>query len=171
MSDGRKPPEERAKLWLGRAGVWQIERVTAESLARTLQPKRYTQPSHRWATITPVVFGRFPKRLDSDEARDMVREHCQMIGLPEPSQVEVLTVSPILGVPPGSHFPTLSTAGKPVGTVFEKGRYRVPQSPPNQSQPRLRAHVVISFDQPVWGPVLLGAGRYLGMGFCLPMQS
>jgi CRISPR-associated protein Csb2 len=171
MSDERKPPEERAKLWLGRAGVWQIERVTAESLARTLQPERYTQPSHRWATITPVVFGRFPKRLDSDEARDMVREHCQMIGLPEPSQVEVLTVSPILGVPPGSHFPTLSTAGKPVGTAFEKGRYRVPQSPPNQSQPRLRAHVVISFDQPVWGPVLLGAGRYLGMGFCLPMQS
>jgi CRISPR-associated protein Csb2 len=171
MNDVRKPAEERAKLWLGRAGIWHIERVTAESPSRTLQPEQYTRPTRRWATITPIVFGRFPRRLDSDEARDMVREHCQMIGLPEPSQVEVLTVSPILGVPPASHFPTLSTAGKQVGAAFGKSRYRVPPSPPNQSQPRLRAHVVISFDQPVRGPILLGAGRYLGMGFCLPMHS
>lgn len=170
-SDERKPVEERAKLYFGRAGVWCIEQLTAESSLRTLQPERYTRPSRYWATITPVVFGRFPKRLDSDEAREMVRNHCRMIGLPKPNQIEVLSVSPILGVPPGSHFPTLSTAGKPVGAVFEKGRHRLPRLSPTQPQPRLRAHVLIEFDRLVQGPVLLGAGRYLGMGFCLPMSA
>jgi CRISPR-associated protein Csb2 len=171
-NDERKPVEERAKLYLGRAGVWHIERVTAESFDRkTLQAERYTQPSRRWATITPIVFGRFPKQLDSNEAHDMVREHCWMIGLPEPSRVEILSVSPILGTPPGSQFPTLSTAGKPVGPVFYKGRHRLPVAASNQPQPRLRVHVFIEFNQLVRGPVLLGAGRYLGMGFCLPLPN
>lgn len=169
--DPEKPLEERGVIWLGRMGVWRIERVTEESRYKTLQPERYTRPSRYWASITPVVFGKFPKRLDSDEARQLVCEHCRMIGLPEPRRVEIVPVSPILGVHPSAYFPTLSTQGKPVWTLFEKGRHRLPSPLPSEPQPRLRSHVLIEFEQPVRGPVLLGAGRYLGMGYCLPVRG
>jgi CRISPR-associated protein Csb2 len=160
---------QRVRLDSGR--IWQIERVTAESTYRALQPTRYTQASRRWASITPVVFGCFPKSLESKEAKEMVCQHCGMIGLPEPQRVEIMNVSPIFGVPPASHFPTLSTAGKPVDILFEKGRNRLPKMPQKQAQPRVRAHVLVEFRESVFGPILLGAGRYLGMGLCLPVPQ
>jgi len=111
---------------MGKAGTWRIERVGNESQRKTLPPERYTRASRKWATITPVVFGRFPKRLDSDEARGMVREHCRMIGLSQKVAVLVVPVSPVLGTPPAAHFPSLSTEEKPVQAVFERGRHNLP---------------------------------------------
>jgi CRISPR-associated protein Csb2 len=156
-------------LHMGSAGAWEIERVTAESRYKSLQPTRYTVASRCWATVTPVVFGRFPDTLYSEEAQNMVREQCRMIGLPSPLRVELLAVSPVLGVPPSAQFPTLSTDGKPVATLFEKGRHRLPRPSGGHARPRVRSHVLIDFERPVRGPVLLGAGRYLGMGLCLPV--
>ena len=92
-----------------------------------------------------------------------------MIGLPEPVEVRVISVSPVLGTPPAAHFPSLSTDGKPVQTLFERGRHRLPIAAAGKPQPRLRAHVVVEFKVPVRGPIILGAGRYLGMGFCVPV--
>jgi CRISPR-associated protein Csb2 len=159
------------ELYLGDAGRWLVERVGAGGRQKAFQPERYCDPARCWASMTPVVFGKFPKRLQSAEAEQMVREHCRMIGLPDPVHVAIASVSPILGVPPGSYFPTLSTRGKPVGTVFVGGRHRIPPTAPDQPQPRLRSHVIVEFAKPVRGPVILGAGRYLGMGFCLPCSG
>jgi len=33
------------------------------------------------------------------------------------------------------------------------------------------AHVVLEFDQPVKGPVLIGAGRYFGLGLFAPLEK
>ena len=35
--------------------------------------------------------------------------------------------------------------------------------------PRVRVHADIRFESPVTGPLLLGAGRYFGLGLCLPV--
>ena len=35
--------------------------------------------------------------------------------------------------------------------------------------PRMHVHADIRFDAPVRGPLLLGAGRYFGLGLCLPV--
>lgn len=35
---------------------------------------------------------------------------------------------------------------------------------------RFLTHAVIRFSQPVEGPVILGAGRFVGLGLCRPIQ-
>jgi CRISPR-associated protein Csb2 len=153
---------------LGRTGRWHIQRVTGATPPKTLRPERWTRPARCWASVTPVVFGRFPKRgrrgqpwTEASDVPEMVREHCEMIGLPQPRHVQAMEISSILGVPPSCHFPTLSTKGKPMNP---EGHSRTKDGP----QPRLRAHVRIEFDEPVRGPVILGAGRYRGLGLCIP---
>jgi CRISPR-associated protein Csb2 len=36
--------------------------------------------------------------------------------------------------------------------------------------PRVPIHADIRFELPVKGPLLLGAGRYFGLGLCLPVE-
>jgi len=35
----------------------------------------------------------------------------------------------------------------------------------------VRVHADIQFAAPVRGPLLLGAGRYFGLGLCLPVED
>ena len=161
----------RETVVFGRDDVrWSIERVAAEGGPETLRPERWIGrggSARRWASVTPVVFGRFPRGrgrgwMDGDEARDMVREQLAQIGLDdEPARIEVLEVSPALGVPPSPHFPTISTSGKPI--LPGRDGPRVPA--------RLRAHVYLEFQKPIRGPLVLGAGRYYGMGLFLPVTN
>ncbi|HMO85542.1 MAG TPA: hypothetical protein PKC18_11555, partial [Lacipirellulaceae bacterium] len=37
--------------------------------------------------------------------------------------------------------------------------------------PRPQLHVYLRFAEPVVGPVLLGAGRFLGYGLCMPLAG
>jgi len=37
--------------------------------------------------------------------------------------------------------------------------------------PRVRVHADVRFEMPVQGPLLLGAGRYFGLGLCLPVED
>jgi CRISPR-associated protein Csb2 len=34
-----------------------------------------------------------------------------------------------------------------------------------------QVHAYLEFDEPVVGPILLGAGRYRGYGLCRPLQE
>jgi CRISPR-associated protein Csb2 len=45
-------------------------------------------------------------------------------------------------------------------------RWRLPESLAG----RQLTHAVIQFAEPVEGPVLLGAGRFLGLGLCRPLD-
>lgn len=36
---------------------------------------------------------------------------------------------------------------------------------------RRHTHAILVFDEPVRGPILVGAGRYRGYGFCRPMEG
>ena len=152
-----------------RAFDWRVELATAENRKKTLLPHTWTKKSRCWATVTPVVFGHFLHRLDDSRASRIVSESCEAIGLPKPKFVRISTTSLHEGVPVSAAFPSLSTRGKPVWTTFQNRRHRIPRKLPDGSAVRMRYHVAVEFEEDVFGPVILGAGRYFGMGLCRPL--
>jgi len=183
---------QEAGIRMGREGAWTIERVTPESNPlHTLDSRQWTRPSRRWATVTPVVFGRFPrprpgngKWMVHEKTEDSVREMCAQLDIRDEDgnavtgvDVQVSSGSVFRGVPPADHFPTLSTRGKPVymeptGEHREGARWTPRrQRPPGGQQSRWTAHVVLTFPAPVRGPLVIGSGRYLGLGLCKPYDS
>lgn len=142
-------------LKLGRLGVWRIEPETRDSVPLALRPETWTghpQGHTHWATVTPVVYDRHPKSDDRTtflpEVAGMIRQACTHVGLPEPREVVVTSVSAHFGVPPAHVFPRVRRKD---GSL------------------RRHTHVILVFERPVRGPVLLGAGRYRGYGCCRPI--
>jgi CRISPR-associated protein Csb2 len=127
----------------------------------TLRPENWTRPSRRWASVTPVALDRNPGDLhDPDPARRRAAfEHAtatilaaiEHIGLPVPARVDVVRSA----VMPGSAKPRT-----------------FPRFPvESHKAQRVLVHVRLEFDAPVVGPVVIGAGRYLGLGLCAPVGN
>src|SRR5205085_1738300 len=87
-------------LTLGRLGVWHLVRCDAEESRAALLASTWSRPAQTWASVTPFIFGKYPRELWGDETAALVREACTIAGLPTPSQVEVAPVAWVLGVPP-----------------------------------------------------------------------
>ncbi len=146
------------RLNFGGRGEWEISRVE-ESRKHSLRAQRYTACARQWATATPIVLDRFPKEKNPEarakEIDDIIRASCANIGLPEPAWVRPAKHSAIQGAP--AAYPS----GKaPAWTGWTLA---------GPLQNRVLTHAVIEFAQPVRGPVILGAGRFVGLGLCLPM--
>lgn len=112
---------------------------------KALSHDRFDGFDRRWSSATPVVFDRHPRR--SLTAADVVAEMCASAGLPEPARVEVTPHATI----PGADAAKRHSIG---GRTYLQQRYR--------------AHVSVTFSRPVPGPILLGQGRYFGLGVMLP---
>ena len=84
-------------------------------------------------------------------AAESVKDMCGHIGLPRPREALLHPVSLVEGVPHAREFPQLTRK-------HDGGR-------------RSHGHAVIVFDEPVRGPVLIGAGRFRGYGLCRPMEQ
>ncbi|MFN2470229.1 MAG: type I-U CRISPR-associated protein Csb2 [Gaiellaceae bacterium] len=145
------------RLLLGRLGAWRLAPLIAISPPWNLRPETWTAHPHgstHWSTITPVAFDQHPKTRDrcayQREVERMVAQACVHIGLPEPRQVVATPVSAHLGTPPAHAFPRLRR---------------------KDGSERRHVHAIVIFDLPVQGPMLLGAGRYRGYGFCRPMRE
>ena len=78
----------------------------------------------------------------------MIGQCCARIGLPAPREVIVTPVSAHAGVPPVRAFSHLQR---------------------KDGSRRRHGHAILVFDEPVCGPVILGAGRYRGYGLCRPL--
>jgi CRISPR-associated protein Csb2 len=138
------------RIWLDPSREWTVERVNSEVETQSLKSRPYERLARSWATVTPMVFDQFPKKRPGRDAPSIIGRACGRIGLPEPIAVEVSHVSRIRGVPTSPEFNVAPKPGVPA---------------------RPYAHVALLFDQPVRGPVLLGAGRYLGLGLFRAMDS
>lgn len=143
-------------LKLGRLGVWSLDSELSQRPPLNLRPETWTahpKGATHWASVTPVVYDRHPKAKDKaaylDEVAGMIRDACGNIGLPKPREVIVNAVSGHLGAPPSHNFPRLKRKD---GSL------------------RRHTHAILVFDEPVCGPVLIGAGRYRGYGVFKPMQ-
>ena len=135
-------------------GKWfecDVELETRERPPTNLDPNTWTAVSRVWASVTPVVLNRHFNGKDMwERATDSVKDTCEHIGLPRPRDVLLHPVSLVEGVPHARQFPQLTRKR-------DGGR-------------QSHSHAVLIFDEPVRGPVLVGAGRFRGYGLCRPMQ-
>jgi CRISPR-associated protein Csb2 len=112
-----------------------------------LAPATWTRPARRYATATPVELDRYVDDRLGDEAEEIVAESAVRIGLPRPIRVRLSPVSALDG---GGHVKDIRRAG--------------------DRPKRPLVHAILDFDESVRGPVLLGSGRYRGLGLCRPLE-
>lgn len=147
------------RLTLGRAGVFELERVVDADPRRTLDPTWWTHPARRWGSVTPVALDQNPGNLYSRDpketaaaasyAEEIVTRACERIGLPAPRWVEIIRRSLFDAAPAARDympFPRKSAKGNGFSRVC--------------------VHVEMCFEEAVAGPVVIGAGRYFGVGVC-----
>ncbi len=128
-----------------------LELETRERPPKNLIPHTWTKPSRVWASVTPVVLNRHFSGEDKfQRATESVKDACEHIGLPQPREVLLSPVSMVEGVPPARNYPKL---------IRKKDNGKQSHN-----------HAIIVFDEPVNGPVLIGAGRFRGYGLCRPLD-
>lgn len=138
-------------LNVGRLGVWTLQRNHAEWEIQGLLEETWCKKSRVWGTVTPFVFGKYPREPFGTEVVGMVHESCRLSGLPQPEMVEVGPVSPVLGTPRSSDFPPMNHR------LNKPKKYHI--------------HLCLSFENPVPGPIMIGWGRYQGYGLCRPVKE
>ena len=126
---------------------------------RSLSPEPYMESAQVWASVTPIVLDRHLKRNGDREVREIIAGACENAGLPrpDPDRIQVGKHSAIEGAPPAR-----PQAGAPPWT-----RWKVPESLATRSL----THAVVDFGRATTGPVLLGAGRFTGLGLCRHLES
>ncbi|VBA38432.1 hypothetical protein LAUMK13_02098 [Mycobacterium innocens] len=125
----------------------------------SIRRDRWAGPAQTWVSVTPIALDRHPGNLGSNNpetamraaqgAEKSIRTACEHVGITQPSYVAVTRSVLVAGSRPARLFP-----------AFRGGGPRSPQ--------RLLVHARIDFDTDVQGPLLLGAGRYLGLGLMAP---
>ena len=139
------------RLFDGRWFECEVEVEVRERPQFNLRASTWTQPSRVWASVTPIVLNRHFEGDDRwERAAESVKDACEHIGLPRPLEVLLHSTSLVEGVPLSREFPRLSRKS-------DGGLQR-------------HAHAVVIFEEPVQGPVALGAGRFRGYGLCRPMD-
>lgn len=150
------------ELQLGRSGVLVVERVSwGDPPLHNLRPETWCRASRAWISATPVALDRNPGDLHAKSvgaraaahvaAEASVSEACERIGLPRPAIATVLPSVPMPGGAKARNFPPFP-------------------SDPRKVQ-RVKAHALLRFEVPVRGPVIIGAGRYLGLGLFRPVDE
>ena len=123
---------------------WEMA-IAANDHRRSLRENRFDGMAKVWTSVTPVAFDRHPRRTLLP--LDVVGRMCREVGLPEPAHVQTVASALLEGAQASrSHH---------LG-----GRVYLRKNP--------IAHVRITWDREVPGPVLLGRGRYFGLGVMLP---
>jgi CRISPR-associated protein Csb2 len=149
------------RLVLGRLGAMRLARVDAPAAGDPLDAARWLGPARRWASVTPIALERNPGKLTAGDpaaaaraarrAAEIVTRGCAHIGLPSPTRVRVMRRSPFAGIPSAPEF--MPYPRKPAGSGSDRFQ-------------RVCVHVELEFGEPMEGPLLLGAGRYFGVGVC-----
>jgi CRISPR-associated protein Csb2 len=145
-------------LKLGRDGVWRLR--PANSDLQSLSPSRYCKSARCWSTATPIALDRHLKsvgEMRDAEAKYSVAESFERIGLPAPTSVRLHKHAAINGAP---------SAWPPNGAPAWTGWAR-----PGSLSGRQLFHATVSFAEPVKGPIVVGAGRFFGLGLCLPIDG
>ena len=148
-------------LTLPSQGVVQMIRLRRLATLHSLRPRGWQRPTRRWVSATPIALPRHPGRLRGGTeaarakawalAESAVVTACVHVGLSKPSAVQVSLSPFIVGAHATSRFPAFSQYdrdGKPLR--------------------RQLVHASLTFKVAVAGPLILGAGRFLGLGLMRP---
>jgi len=105
--------------------------------------KKYTEAAERWATVTPMVLpGHLNGRGLANRQKKLVLKSLAHAGIMTPVSEIHLQPDPIFS------------------GADRAGSYRVPE----YLRQFTKTHAIITFSEPVVGPVVIGAGRYVGLG-------
>lgn len=148
------------QLRLGSLGCWQLERCVDLPALKNLRETSWCRPCSTWISVTPVRLDRHPgdwhssnparRQAAAAKLRATIARACAHVGLPEPDSLEFSRDPYCRGSQPAGRFL---------------------QHTINADDRRPLLHLRITFAQPVRGPVLLGAGRYRGLGWFRPGRS
>ena len=148
------------ELQMGNLGKWTLRREERSLPPLALRSATWCEPSSVWASVTPVVLDRHPKHDQQteraqwrNEVAASIVQSCERQGLPKPELIDVDKTSWHRGAPRSRPGPS----GMPWLTGKEG------------TAPRQQVHVLVQFPCEVQGPLLLGAGRFRGYGFCKPL--
>ncbi|WP_420438525.1 type I-G CRISPR-associated protein Csb2 [Candidatus Poriferisodalis sp.] len=129
---------------------------------RTLRSHTWERPSSEWVSVTPIALPKNPGRLASGSpasrsrawaaAEEQVRQSCLHVGLPQPAAVAVSLDPLTTGAHPAARFP-----------AFVQGTRRA------SGVRRRLVHAAVRFEESVTGPVVLGSGRFMGLGLMRPL--
>ena len=130
------------------AGQRRVELTSQRLPALTLRQQRWTQPARAWVSAYPLVLDRHVSR--NDDIKPLVRSACRHLDLPEPLTVD----------------------WSPNGLIEGTDRLR-PNNIVRRNGERARpaVHVLLTFKEPIAGPVVLGNMRHLGLGLMLPIPG
>ncbi len=155
----------RLRLTFGSQGVVKMARLRSDAVSISLRPRVWNRPALRWVSATPIALPKHPGRLTGGsaaarakawaETEDTVAAACEHVGLPKPSSVQVSLNPFITGARPTYHFPPFTQNGRDDGKPFR----------------RQLVHASLTFEHPVKGPLMLGAGRFFGLGLMRPMRK
>lgn len=150
----RKVAKEVKNLTVGGFGVWNVEVVDDPEYEgrKSLDLSRYFKPSSKfWTTVTPVLFDDLPNRPNSNQSYRILHGSFSKQGLPEPvfGKSRQLNHAVIKGVPRSQDFNIKN---------FRKPGDRRPWT-----------HLTVEFEEPVAGPVIVGALRFFGLGLMMPV--
>lgn len=143
----RDPGSDERTLRLSVPRIGEVDLTYQPGLLQPwgVRPERWRQGSDHWVSVTPVILDRFPRSGDLEQE---IERSCLRVGLPEPRDI-VVSTSPLVA-----------------------GGIRMrPGDLPAQARGKLFRHVELRFDHKVAGPILLGAGRYLGVGLFAPLGA
>ena len=152
------------RLTFGAGGALRLRRLRSLATIASLRPDVWFRPSRKWMSATPVALPEHPGSLSRGSARKRakawreaeraVATACRHVGLPAPVHVEVSLSPFIAGARPSFRFPPFSQRGRD-----------------DQPIRRQLVHVALAFERPVAGPLMLGAGRFFGLGMMRPMPE
>ena len=142
-------------LHFGRDGSWRLA-LAPDAERASLRLERYARVATRWGTVLPAVLDRHPKDRPSEDLATIVATACVNVGLPadavEGVDIEIHKYSPVRAAP----------------SAREVGRTLAGDSP---YRGRPLRHLVLTFARPIRGPLIIGAGRFRGLGLCLPLDD
>lgn len=152
------------RLTLGSQGVVYMTRLRGPADLAALRPRIWNRPSNRWVSATPIALPRHPGSLSEGtaaarakawkSAETGVATACVHVGLPEPLSVEVALNPFIVGAKPAKRFPSFNQNGREGKPVR-----------------RQLVHASLTFEHTIEGPLMLGAGRFMGLGLMRPMPQ
>ncbi len=162
------------QLNLGRLGSIRLHQVVGEPETRSVSQDRWSgmlhgrrrelSPSKTWISATPIALPTHPGQLREGtphaldrawrKAEEAVAASCIHVGLPEPVDVSVSLTPFLRGSVAADSFPAF----------IQNGRGGRPVA-------RRLVHAAVRFTEPVEGPLVLGAGRFLGLGLMVPVSD
>ena len=144
--------------------ILQLRRQLGPATLISLRSSVWSTTCCRWVSATPMALPRHPGRLRGGSevalakawalAESAVASACDHVGLPPPLSMEVSLSPFVVGARATRRYPAFSqpgSGGKPMR--------------------RQLVHAAVTFEEPVAGPLILGTGRFVGLGLMRPSPT